>query len=102
MKKGDFVLFYHSVIDPSVMGVAKVVQEAYPDPTAQEGDWSCVDLAFVEPLSTPVSLALIKSEKSLSEMPLIKQSRLSVMPVTTKEYATILELGRSNQSLPRK
>ena len=102
MKKGDFVLFYHSVIDPSVMGVAKVVQEAYPDPTAKEGDWSCVDLASVEPLSTPVSLALIKSEKSLSEMPLIKQSRLSVMPVTTKEYARILEFGRSNQSLPRK
>ena len=99
MKKGDLVLFYHSVTAPSVMGVAKVVQEAYPDPTAGDSDWSCVNLAPVEQLPAPVSLAQIMSEKSLSEMSLIKQSRLSVMAVTPEEYARILELGRSNESV---
>ena len=93
MKKGDLVLFYQSVTNPSVMGITKVVKEAYPDPTAKEGDWSCVDLEKVKPLSTPVTLAEIKTEKSLAEITLIKQSRLSVMPMTPKEYARILDLA---------
>jgi predicted RNA-binding protein with PUA-like domain len=93
MKKGDLVLFYQSVTDPSVRGITKVVKEAYPDPTAKEGDWSCVDLAAVKPLPSPVTLQEIKGEKSLAEISLIKQSRLSVMPITPKEYERILGMG---------
>ena len=93
MKKRDLVLFYQSVTDPSVRGITKVVKEAYPDPTAKEGDWSCVDLETVKPLTSPVALTAIKAEQSLAEIALIKQSRLSVMPITPKEYARILVLG---------
>jgi predicted RNA-binding protein with PUA-like domain len=93
MKKGDLVLFYQSVTDPSVRGITKVVKEAYPDPTAKEGDWSCVDLAAVKPLPSPVTLQEIKGEKSLAESSLIKQSRLSVMPITPGEYERILGMG---------
>lgn len=93
MKKGDLVLFYQSVTDPSVRGITKVVKEAYPDPTAKEGDWSCVDLAAVKPLPSPVTLQEIKGEKSLVEISLIKQSRLSVMPIAPKEYEQILGMG---------
>jgi len=93
MKKGDLVLFYQSVTDPSVQGVTKVAKESYPDPTAKEGDWSCVDLEKVKPLPSPVTLPSIKADKSLAEIALIKQSRLSVMPLTAQEYRRILELG---------
>jgi predicted RNA-binding protein with PUA-like domain len=93
MKRGDLVLFYQSVTDPSVQGISQVVKEAYPDPTATEGDWSCVDLIPVKPFPSPVTLSAIKAEKSLAEISLIKQSRLSVMPVTEKEYERIVELG---------
>jgi predicted RNA-binding protein with PUA-like domain len=93
MKRGDLVLFYQSVTDPSVRGISQVVKEAYPDPTATEGDWSCVDLIPVKPFPSPVTLSAIKAEKSLAEISLIKQSRLSVMPVTEKEYERIVELG---------
>jgi len=93
MKKGDLVLFYQSVTDPSVQGITKVVKEAYPDPTAKEGDWSCVDLAAVKPLPSPVTLQEIKGEKSLAEISLIKQSRLSVMPIAPREYERILGMG---------
>ena len=93
MKKGDFVLFYQSVADPSVRGVTKVVREAYPDPTAKEGDWSCVDLEKIHPLPSPVTLTSIKSDTKLTEIALIKQSRLSVMPLTKQEYGRILSLG---------
>jgi predicted RNA-binding protein with PUA-like domain len=93
MKNGDLVLFYQSVTDPSVRGITKVVKEAYPDPTAKEGDWSCVDLAAVKPLPSPVTLQEIKGEKSLAEISLIKQSRLSVMPIAPGEYERILGMG---------
>jgi predicted RNA-binding protein with PUA-like domain len=99
MKQGDLVLFYQSVTDPSVMGIAKVVKEAYPDTTAKEvalakqGLWSCVDLAAVKTISAPVALTAIKADPSLSEISLIKQSRLSVMPLTPEHYARILKLG---------
>lgn len=93
MKKGDLVLFYQSVTDPSVRGITKVVKEAYPDPTAKEGDWSCVDLAAVKPLPSPVTLQEIKGEKSLAEISLIKQSRLSVMPIAPGEYEQILGMS---------
>ncbi len=93
MKKGDLVLFYQSVTDPSVRGITKVVKEAYPDPTAKEGDWSCVDLAAMKPLPSPVTLQEIKGEKPLAEISLIKQSRLSVMPIAPREYERIIEMG---------
>ena len=93
MKIGDSVLFYHSVTDPSVVGITKVTKEAYPDPTAEEEDWSCVDLAPTMPLPSPVTLKEIKAEESLSGIPLLKQSRLSVMPVADKEYSLILKMA---------
>ena len=93
MKKGDLVLFYHSVSEKQIVGVARVEKEAYPDPTATEGDWSCVDLAPVKALRQPVSLAVIKSDKVLQKMPLVKIGRLSVMPVTREQFDHVLELG---------
>ena len=71
MKKGDLVFFYHSVSDKEIVGVAKVTREHYPDPTAKEGDWSVVDLAAVKPMKKPVSLAQIKTEKSLEKVGMI-------------------------------
>lgn len=98
MKRGDTVLYYHSVEGKEVVGIAKVVKEAYPDPTATEGDWVCVDLSPAESLSHPVSLETIKGTESLADIPLLKQSRLSVMPVTAKHFDTIVGLGKT----PRK
>ena len=80
MKKGDYVFYYHSVSEKAVVGVAKVTREAYPDPTAKEGDWSVVDLKPVKVMVEPVTLEQIKAEAKLSEIALIKQSRLSVKP----------------------
>lgn len=95
MKKGDLVLFYQSVTDPSVRGVTRVVKESYSDNTAKEGDWSCVDLEKVKPLPSPVTLSSIKNDPKLAEIALIKQSRLSVMPLTKAEYDRILVLGKA-------
>jgi predicted RNA-binding protein with PUA-like domain len=75
------------------VGIAKVTKEAYPDATAEEGDWSAVDLAPVKALETPVSLAAIKADKQLANMALIRRSRLSVVPVTESEFERILALG---------
>ncbi len=93
MKKDDLVLYYHSVTGKEIVGIAKVVREAYPDPTAEDGDWSCVDLAPVEPLRTPVPLDLLKTDALTKDMALIRQSRLSVTPLTGDQAARILELG---------
>src|SRR6267154_1231865 len=71
MKKGDLVLFYHSVTDKQVVGIARVEKEAYPDPTATEGEWSAVDLSPVKGLNKPVSLSTIKTNKVLKDMPLV-------------------------------
>ena len=97
MKQGDRVLFYHSVINPSVVGIAEVIKAAYPDPTAADGDWSCVLLAPCEALQNPVTLAEIKADALLSNIALIKQSRLSVMPVTEKEFCRIVALGSNSK-----
>jgi predicted RNA-binding protein with PUA-like domain len=96
MKKGDLVLFYHSVTDKQVVGVAKVDKEAYSDPTADEGDWSVVDLVPNKALSRPVTLDAIKSDSQLADIPLIRQSRLSVMPLSAKEFGRILKLGKTS------
>ncbi len=93
MKRGDLVLFYHSVKDPAVVGISKVEKEFYPDPTASEGDWVCVDLVPVKQLPSLIPLAEIKADPLLKEMPLIRQSRLSVMPLTALEYQRIVGKG---------
>ena len=93
MQVGDPVLFYHSVVGKEVVGIAKVAAEAYPDPTAKEGEWVCVDLVPVKPLPSPVALALIKTSPKLRGVALLRQSRLSVMPLTPPEYREILRLG---------
>ena len=95
MKTGDHVFFYHSVSDKQIVGVAQVVKAAYPDPTATDGDWACVDLAPVKPLKTPVSLAAIKADDVLKEMPLVRQSRLSVTPVTAVQAERLSRLGNA-------
>jgi predicted RNA-binding protein with PUA-like domain len=93
MKKGDSVLFYHSVSQKQVVGVARVKREHYPDPTISEGDWSVVDLVPVKPLKVAVSLADMKSDPTLEDLPLIKQSRLSVTPLTRTQFERILKLS---------
>jgi len=95
MKKGDLVLFYHSVTDKHVAGIAKVVKESYPDPTAEEGDWSAVDIAPVKSLKNPITLDQIKADKTLQDMKLVRQTRLSVSPVTKSQFDQILKLGRT-------
>jgi len=95
MKKGDKALYYHSNEGKEVIGVVTIVKEAYPDPTAKEGDWSVVDVAPDKKLKRTVTLAEIKQTASLQEMALIKQSRLSVMPVTAKDFKEIIKIGNS-------
>jgi len=93
MKKGDAVFFYHSVSDKQIVGRARVTREFYPDPTATEGDWSCVDLEPVQTLPQPVTLAVIKDDPLLQTMPLVRQSRLSVTPLTRAQHDQILRLA---------
>jgi predicted RNA-binding protein with PUA-like domain len=95
MRVGDAVLFYASVTTKAVLGVARVSRVAFPDPTAApgEGDWSAVGLTVGRALPQPVSLATIKAEPALAQMGLLRQSRLSVVPLTPAEFARIVELG---------
>ena len=93
MKKGDEVFFYHSNEGLEIVGIAKVAKEAYQDPTTEETTWVCVDLKPYKKLKTPVSLATIKKEKRLKDMALIRIGRLSVQPVSEKEYELILEMA---------
>ena len=93
MQKGDEVLFYHSGDEKAVVGIAKVVRAAYLDATADEGDWSTVDLAPVRSVAKRVTLREIKSNSRLKGIPLIRQSRLSVMPLTEPEFREIVNMG---------
>jgi predicted RNA-binding protein with PUA-like domain len=93
MQKGDEVLFYHSGEDKAVVGIAKVIRTAYRDSTADEGDWSTVDLAPVKPLRRPVTLREIKSHPPLKKIHLVRQSRLSVMPLAESEFREIIKMG---------
>jgi predicted RNA-binding protein with PUA-like domain len=95
MKAGDLVFFYHSGEAKSVVGLARVAREAYPDPTAGEEDWTAVDLVPVKPLAKPVTLPEIKADKILREMVLVQQSRLSVMPVTPGQFTRLRELSET-------
>jgi predicted RNA-binding protein with PUA-like domain len=94
MRKGDAVFFYHSVVGKEILGTAKVVREAYPDPTAKEGDWSAVDLAPEKALPKPVTLDEIKRNPKLKQMALLRLSRLSVQPVTSVQFDEILRMDR--------
>lgn len=94
MHKGDQVFFYHSGEDKAVVGLAKVTRAAYPDPTAKDGDWSSVDLMPVRPLRRPVTLRQIKGEPRLKQIQLVRQSRLSVMPLTAGEFRRIVRMGK--------
>lgn len=89
----DLVLYYHSQDGKEVVGVSRVTRTAYPDPTTEDERWVVVDLAPVCPLARPVTLAQIKADPALAEMPLIRQSRLSVMRVRAPEFRRVLKLG---------
>jgi len=93
MQKGDEVLFYHSGDEKAVVGIAKVVRAAYLDATADEGDWSTVDLAPVRSVAKRVTLREIKGNSRLKGIPLIRQSRLSVMPLAEPEFREIVNMG---------
>ena len=93
MKRNDLILFYHSVVDPGVVGVARVTRTAYPDPTTDDERWVAVDLEPVVALKKVVSLKQIKADRRLGQMALLKQSRLSVMPVEREQFDRILALG---------
>ena len=94
MNKNDLVLFYHSVIGKEIVGIARVTRESYPDPTTDDDRWVVVDLKPIKEFKIPVSLDQIKTHKELTEIALIKQSRLSVMPITKKEFLILLKLGK--------
>lgn len=93
MKKGDMVLYYHSNEGKEVVGIAKVIKEYYQDPTTDDERWVAVDLAPLESLKQPVTLAQIKADPFLSEMALVKQGRLSVTPLKKEEFDRVIELG---------
>jgi len=94
MKKGDCAFFYHSNVGKEIAGIAEIVREAYPDPTAKAGEpWVVVDLKGVAAMPTPVTLETIKKEPKLKDMALIKYSRLSVQPVTDAEWKLVCKMG---------
>ena len=93
MKVDDEVFFYHSRQGLEIVGIARVVKEAYPDPTAEKGDWSAVDLSPIRWLATPVSLKAIKAEPTLSDMALVRNGRLSVMPISSDHYMLIMKMA---------
>ena len=95
MKRGDLVLFYHSVSEKQVVGIARVDREAYPDTTAKEGDWSCVDLVPVKAVKTPLALEAIKADKILADMPLVRNSRLSVTPLSEAHFQRAMVLTKT-------
>ena len=93
MRKGDEVLFYHSGEEKAVVGIAKVLRTAYRDSTAKEGDWSTIDLAPIKPLRRPVTLREIKGNPRLKGIPLVRQSRLSVMPLDEPAFREIVNMS---------
>lgn len=101
MQKGDLGFFYHSVDEKSIVGIVKVIAEAHPDSKDATGKWFCVDVAAVEPMPKPVTLAYVKAEPKLAEMALVKQSRLSVQPVSAEEWKLICKMG-GLKKLPKK
>jgi len=99
MKKGDLCLFYHSNEGKHVAGVARVVREAYPDPTSKE-DWTAVDVEPVKALARPVALQEMRDHEVLGKMMMFRRARLSVVPVTKEEFDAVLGLGASGGDAP--
>ena len=99
MKKGDLCFFYHSNIGKEIVGIVKVITEAYPDPTDKSKKFVAVQVRFEKKLSQPVTLEIIKKTKELKDLPLIKQSRLSVMPIDTKYWKIILNMSKIVRSV---
>jgi len=95
MEIGDLVLFYHSRQGLEIVGIAEVMKAAYPDPTAEKGDWSAVDLKAIKPFSKPVSLKVIKATPALQDLALVRIGRLSVMPVAAEHFDLLLEMGET-------
>ncbi len=95
MEVGDLALFYHSVQEKAVVGICEVSKVAYPDPTAESGDWSCVDVKPVQKLPKPVALARMREESALAGMAMFKYNRLSVVPLTEEEFRIVCEMGSS-------
>ena len=93
MKKGDQVLFYHSGGEKQIVGLARVAREAYPDPTAEEGDWVCVDLVPVKALARPVTLEAVKNDGIVKDIALAKNSRLSVSPLSKPHFDRIMAMS---------
>jgi predicted RNA-binding protein with PUA-like domain len=93
MRRGDRAFFYHSNVGKEIVGVVEVVREAYPDPTAAAGGWVAVDVQAVGPLPNPVPLAAIKANPAFADFALVRQSRLSVMPVTPEHYRLLCAMG---------
>jgi predicted RNA-binding protein with PUA-like domain len=93
MAKGDLALYYETGDHKAIVGIAKVVAPGYPDPTADEGDWTCVDLAPVKPLVREVTLAALKANKAFANFALVRKGRISVVPVTPEELARLLALA---------
>jgi predicted RNA-binding protein with PUA-like domain len=93
MKTGDRAFFYHSGAGPAIVGVAEIVKEAYPDPSDKEGRFVMVDVKALMPVKTPVTLAAIKAEKSLAQMTLVRQGRLSVSPVSAEEWRAVSKMA---------
>ena len=96
MDIGDLGFFYHSQKDKEIVGIVEVCANAHPDSTTDEARWECVDIRAVKPMQIPVTLEQIKTDPRLTDMVLVKNSRLSVQPVTTEEWAIICELGNTN------
>jgi predicted RNA-binding protein with PUA-like domain len=94
MQRGDRAFFYHSNTGKEIVGVVEVVREAYPDPTAEKGDWVGVDMKAVAPMPEPVTLTAIKADPLLADMALLRQSRLSVSPVSAEHWRHICEMGK--------
>lgn len=93
MKIGDLGFFYHSLKEKSVVGIVEVCATAHPDSTTDDARWECVDIKAVKPLKTPVTLDMVKADPRLSEMVLVKNSRLSVQPVRPEEWEIICAMG---------
>ena len=94
MKKGDLCFFYHSNIGKEIVGIVSVIKEAYPDPTDKTKKFVAIQVKFEKKLKHPVSLKNIKKTKELKDLPLINQSRLSVMPISTKHWKIILNMSK--------
>jgi predicted RNA-binding protein with PUA-like domain len=93
MRLGDRAFFYHSNLGKEIVGVVEVVREAYPDPTAEKGDWVSVDMKAVAPMPKPVTLATIKADPRFADLGLVRLSRLSVVPVSVTHWQQICEMG---------